>query len=115
MNALLNAHTKRGCDSPPHIGFASNVSPEAQSSQTGVSSEYVQQEGYNWFVLRATYNRVNAAVEKAKKNDIKTYVPMHYVLKVIAGKKKRIPASSSQLSFYIRHKGTIRQFCEKDS
>ena len=90
MNALLNAHTKRGCDSPPHIGFASNVSPEAHSSQTGVSSEYVQQEGYNWFVLRATYNRVNAAVEKAKKNDIKTYVPMHYVLKVIAGKKKRI-------------------------
>ena len=80
MNALLNAHTKRRCDSPPHIGFASNVSPEAQSSQTGVSSEYVQQEGYNWFVLRATYNRVNAAVEKAKKNDIKTYVPMHYVL-----------------------------------
>ena len=90
MNALLNAHTKRGCDSPPHIGFASNVSPEAQSSQTGVSSEYVQQEGYNWFVLRATYNRVNAAVEKAKKNGIKTYVPMHYVQKVIAGKKKRI-------------------------
>ena len=39
MNALLNAHTKRGCDSPPHIGFASNVSPEAQSSQTGVSSD----------------------------------------------------------------------------
>ena len=65
MNALLNAHTKRGCDSPPHIGFASNVSPEAQSSQTGVSSEYVQQEGYNWFVLRATYNRVNAAVWKS--------------------------------------------------
>lgn len=80
MNALLNAHTKRGCDSPPHIGFASNVSPEAQSSQTGVSSEYVQQEGYNWFVLRATYNRVNAAVEKAKKNDIKTYVPMQNVV-----------------------------------
>ena len=90
MNALLNAHTKRGCDSPPHIGFASNVSPEAQSSQTGVSSEYVQQEGYDWFVLRATYNRVNAAVEKAKKNGIKTYVPMHYVQKVIVGEKKRI-------------------------
>ena len=90
MNALLNAHTKRGCDSPPHIGFASNVSPEAQSSQTGVSSEYARQEGYDWFVLRATYNRVNAAVEKAKKNGIKTYVPMHYVQKVIVGKKKRI-------------------------
>ncbi len=90
MNALLNAHTKRGCDSPPHIGLTSNVSPEAQSSQTEVSSEYVQQEGYDWFVLRATYNRVNVAVEKAKKNDIKTYVPMHYVQKIIVGKKKRI-------------------------
>lgn len=113
MNALLNAHTKRGCDSPPHIGFASNVSPEAQSSQTGVSSEYVQQEGYNWFVLRATYNRVNAAVEKAKKNDIKTYVPMHYVLKVIAGKKKRIQQPLLPNFFYIRHKGTIRQFVKR--
>mgnify|MGYP005881744195 CR=1 FL=1 len=101
MNALLNAHTKRGCDSPPHIGFASNVSPEAQSSQTGVSSEYVQQEGYNWFVLRATYNRVNAAVEKAKKNDIKTYVPMHYVLKVIAGKKKTVDAPISFIKYYL--------------
>ncbi len=90
MNALLNAHTPRGCDSPPHIGLASNVSPEAQSSQTGVSSDYAQQEGYNWFVLRATYNRVKAALEKANKNGIKTYVPMHYVQKVIAGKKKRI-------------------------
>ena len=90
MNALLNAHTNRGCDSPPHIGLTSNVSPEAQSSQTGVSSEYAQQEGHEWFVIRATYNRVNAAIEKAKKNGIKTYVPMHYVQKRIVGKKKRI-------------------------
>ena len=49
--------------------------PQAPSSQTGVSSDYAQLEGYDWFVLRATYNRVNAAVEKAKKNGIKTYVP----------------------------------------
>ena len=90
MNALLNAHTTRGCDSPPHIGFASNVSPKAQSSDTGVSSEYAQKEGYSWFVLRATYNRVNAAIAKAKNEGITTYVPMHYVQKMIVGKKKRI-------------------------
>ena len=90
MNALLNAHTKRGCDSPPHVGFVPNVSPEAQSSDTGVSSDYVLRDGYNWFVLRATYNRVNAAVKKAKQIGIKTYVPMHYVHKIIVGKKKRI-------------------------
>ena len=29
-----------------------------------------------------------AFIEKAKKNDIKTYVPMHYVLKVIAGRSE---------------------------
>ena len=106
MNALLNAHTKRGCDSPPHIGFASNVSPEAQSSKTGVSSEYARQEGYDWFVLRATYNRVNAAVEKAKKNGIKTYVPTHYVQKVIDGNKKRIqqPLLPSLLFIYATRK-----------
>ena len=81
MNALLNAHTERGCNSSPHIGFTSNVSPEAQSLLTGVSSEHVRQEGYDWYVLRVTYNRENAAIEKAKKNGIKTYVPMHYVQK----------------------------------
>ena len=90
MNALLNAHTQRGCDSPPHTGFASNVSPEAQGSDTGVSSEYVMKDGYCWFVLRATYNRVEAAVEMAKKKGIKTYMPVHYVLKFIVGKKKRV-------------------------
>lgn len=89
MNALLNAHTTGGCDSPPNIGFISNISPEAQSSETGVSSEYAQQDGYSWFVLRATYNRINAAVEKANRAGIKTYVPMHYVQKIIVGKKKR--------------------------
>ena len=106
MNALLNAHTPRGCDSPPRIGLTSNVSPEAQSSQTGVSSDYAHQEGYEWFVIRATYNRVNAAVEKAKKNGIKTYVPMHYVQKVIAGKKKRIqqPLLPSLLFIYATRK-----------
>ena len=102
MNALLNAHTKRGCDSPPHIGLTSNVSPEAQSSQTGVSSEYARQEDHSWFVLRVTYNRINIAVEKARNNGIKTYVPMHYVQKVIAGKKKRIqlPLLPSLLFIY---------------
>ena len=90
MNALLNAHTTRGCVSPPHTGFTSSVSPEAQSSNTGVSSDYAQQEGHMWFVLRATYNRVNAAVEKANNAGILTYVPMHYVKKIIVGKKERI-------------------------
>ena len=120
MNALLNAHTKRGCDSPPHIGFVPNVSPEAQSSDTGVSSEYAHKEGHDWFVLRATYNRVNAAIEKAKKNGIKAYVPMHYVQKVIVGKKKRIlqPLLPNFLFIYATREkadGFVRKLPEEPS
>lgn len=90
MNTLLNVHTTRGYDSSSYIGFASDVSPEAQSSDTGVSSKYAQKDGYCWFVLRATYNRVNAAVEKANRVGINTYVPTHYVQKIVVGKKKRV-------------------------
>lgn len=52
MNALLNAHTTGGCDSPPNIGFISNISPEAQSSETGVSSEYATREQADKFVRK---------------------------------------------------------------
>ncbi|MGM9840779.1 MAG: UpxY family transcription antiterminator [Candidatus Limisoma sp.] len=90
MNALLNAHTSRGDNLPPHIGLTPNVIPEAQGSDTGVSSGYTRSGNHEWFVLRATYNRLNAALEKAKETGIKTYVPTHYVNKIVAGKKKRV-------------------------
>ncbi|MDY4846226.1 MAG: UpxY family transcription antiterminator [Parabacteroides sp.] len=90
MNALFNAHTLRGHDLPLHVGFTSNVSPEAQNSDTGVSSDYAQKDSYSWFILRVTYNRVKIAIEQAKKDGIETYVPMHYVQKMIVGKKKRV-------------------------
>ena len=45
MNALINARSQLGgetADSPLSDGLASNALPEARSSQTGVSVEYVQ-------------------------------------------------------------------------
>ena len=90
MNALLNAHTTRGCEPASHISFTADVSPEAQCSETGVSSGYVRQEGCVWYALRATYNRVTLAYERAKQAGITAYMPMHYVQKTIAGKKERI-------------------------
>ena len=56
MNALLNAHTHRGRSRSPHVGLTSNVLPEAQRSQTGATSEYVQKLNHYWFVLRVTFN-----------------------------------------------------------
>ena len=61
MNALINAHTHRGRSRSPHVGLTPNVTPEAQRSQTGVSSDYAHKEGHHWFVLRVTYNRTEKA------------------------------------------------------
>lgn len=90
MNALLNAHTHRGRSRSPHVGLTSNVLPEAQRSQTGVSSEYVQKPNHQWFVLRVTYNRTEKACGIISTSDVQSYMPMHYVIKKEIGKKKRI-------------------------
>ena len=90
MNALLNAHTPRGRNRSTHVGLTSNVLPEAQRSQTGVSSGYVQKANHEWFVLRATYNRTQKACDIISTANVQSYMPMHYVIKKEIGKKKRI-------------------------
>ena len=89
MNALLNAHTPRGRNRSTHVGLTSNVLPEAQRSQTGVSSDYVQKANHEWFVLRVTYNRTQKAYSIMATSDVQSYMPMHYVIKKEIGKKKR--------------------------
>ena len=90
MNALLNVHTHRGQSRSPYAGLTSNVLPEAQSSQTGVSSEYVQKPNHEWYVLRVTYNRTEKACGIISTSGVESYMPMHYVIKKEIGKKKRI-------------------------
>ena len=90
MNALLNAHTPKGRSKSPHVGLTSNVLPEAQRSQTGVSSDYVQKADHEWFVLRVTYNRTQKAHGIISTSAVQSYMPMHYVIKKEIGKKKRI-------------------------
>ena len=90
MNALLNAHTPRGRSRSTHVGLTSNVLPEAQRSQTGASSDYVQKANHEWFVLRVTYNRTQKACDIISTANVQSYMPMHYVIKKEIGKKKRI-------------------------
>ena len=90
MNALLNAHTPKGRSKSPHVGLTSNVLPEAQRSQTGVSSDYVQKADHEWFVLRVIYNRTQKAYSIMSTSDVQSYMPMHYVIKKELGKKKRM-------------------------
>ena len=90
MNALLNAHTPKGRSRSPHVELTSNVLPEAQRSQTGVSSDYVQKANHEWFVLRVTYNRTQKACDIISTANVQSYMPMHYVIKKEIGKKKRM-------------------------
>ena len=90
MNALLNVHTHRDQSRSPYAGLTSNVLPEAQRSQTGVSSEYVQKPNHEWYVLRVTYNRTEKACGIISTSGVESYMPMHYVIKKEIGKKKRI-------------------------
>lgn len=90
MNALINAHTHRGRSRSPYTGLTSNVLPEALRSQTGVSSDYVQKENHEWFVLRVTYNRTQKVCDLISTANVQSYIPMHYVIKKEIGKKKRI-------------------------
>lgn len=90
MNALINAHTHRGRNRFSYAGLTSNVLPEAQRSQTGVSSDYAQKANHEWFVLRITYNRIQKAHGIISASDIQSYMPMHYAIKKEIGKKKRI-------------------------
>lgn len=90
MNALVNAHTRNDDNLSPCTGIISNVLPEAQRSQTGVSSDYVHKKEYHWFVLRVTYNRTQKACDIIANADVQLYMPMHYIIKKEIGKKKRI-------------------------
>ena len=90
MNALFNAHTQNDKMLSHRARFAPDVLPEAQSSQTGVSSGYVQKPDHHWFVLRVTYNRTQKVYDILSNSGVQTYMPMHYVVKKEIGKKRRI-------------------------
>lgn len=95
MDALLNADTRRGGNNPSSAGLTSSISPEVQgpetkNSQTGVSSNCVPKGKKQWFVLRATYGRAEKALGYFQAKNVETYLPMHYVVKIINGNRKLI-------------------------
>lgn len=116
MNALINAHTTRGRSRSLYAGLTSNVLPEAQRSQTGVSSDYVPKESFHWFVLRVTYNRTEKARAIISNAGVQSYMPMHYVVKKEIGKKKRIlqPLLPNLLFIYATREAVISIIKKKE-
>ena len=96
MNTLSNVNDRRGGFNPPNTGFTSDGILEVQSHQqdensnTGVSSLYVPVENHQWFVLSATYNRVDKNIEILEKNVTYVYIPKRHVIQCKNGKKERV-------------------------
>ena len=79
MTALFNAHTHRDLPASSGAGPVSDAPPEAAIWPVGVSSDYAPKPGHQWYVLRVTYNRRQAAVRMVREAQVQCYVPMHYV------------------------------------
>ena len=90
MDALSNAHTRRGGTQPPYTGFTSDVIPEARCSQTGVSVRYIQETEKQWFVLRVSYGRIKKVQKVLDGQSVIYYIPKHYIIKLVRNRKKRL-------------------------
>ncbi|MCI6196870.1 MAG: UpxY family transcription antiterminator [Prevotella sp.] len=90
MITLSDVTLQRGNDNPPNIGFVPDVIPKAIGSNTGVSVRYEYSPNKHWFVLRISYGRVNKAKDLLDTRKIEYYLPLHYALRIIRNKKKRV-------------------------
>lgn len=71
-------------------GFAPSAIPEAKSSTTGVSVEYVPDESRSWYVLRASYGREMVAEDLFIDNHIYAYVAKRYNWIEVNGRPKKV-------------------------
>jgi transcription antitermination factor NusG len=67
---------------------SSSIIPEAKSSQTGVSVDYVPHPDKQWFVMRASYGRERKASDFIVDDGTFTYLPTHTIIKEHEGKRK---------------------------
>ena len=92
MITLANVNVPRGNTNPHNIGFTSNVIPKAIGSQTGVSVRYEYTPNKQWYVVRVSYGRINKAKDILEKKNLDYYLPLHYIIKTVNNKRKRIIA-----------------------
>ena len=107
---------KRGPEdglTPPRTGLTPDVLPEvstpteAENSQTGVSTRYAlsasvpssddskttDNDNVHWYVLRATYGRVQSSCEYLAQKGITVYHPTIFVYRMVNGKRKKLEES----------------------
>ena len=58
--------------------------------QKGVSVKYAYDPNKRWYVLRATYGRADKAYRHIISDGIEAYIPLHYIIKHLDGKRQRV-------------------------
>lgn len=95
MNTLSNVNSRESGLNLSDDGIKSVIISETEEpsdckvTSDGVSSNYAQVDGCQWYVLRATYNRVEKGLDALKAEMTYIYLPKRLILKRIGSKKKR--------------------------
>ena len=100
-NHVTDTHDERDAQTSLGAGLASSAPSETMNpshegkNQVGVSTNYIQptKEPLRWYVLRATYGRVNASYEYLAQKGIEVYHPTIFVYRMVNGKRKRLEES----------------------
>lgn len=90
MSTLSNVAARGGETYPPSVRVEPETIPEAKSSTTGVSVEYVPDKNKNWYVFRASYGREDKAADYIVEDGIFVYIAKRFVRKSLNGKTKRV-------------------------
>jgi len=96
MNALDNAHIS---DQQSSTGPTSFAFPEATSSQTGVSVEYVYSPERRWYVLRILYGHTRQAADYLIEHGAYAYLAMIWKDERKDGHKRRVLVPFMNLLF----------------
>ena len=90
MSTLSNVKIGRGQACPPSVRVTLDTFPEAKSSQTGVSVEYVPTPDKRWYVFRASYGREDRAKDYIVEDGTFVYIAKRYARKTVNGKQKKV-------------------------
>ena len=90
MSTLSNVGTRRGEAKPPSVRVAPETIPEAKSTQTGVSVDYVPDRNKSWYVFRASYGREDKASDYIIEDGTYVYIAKRYARKSVNGKQKKV-------------------------
>ena len=70
--------------------MTSDALPEAQSSKTGASVGFEFDPQKKWFVFRASYGRVEKALDILVEDGTYAYYAQHYVQQMVRGRRKKV-------------------------